>query len=61
LTGRELERQLRKLDHRGWNTDGRRRSTTLMRIRFLLATVREEILELHLGVNSNCVSPDRAQ
>lgn len=55
LTGRELERELRKLNHHGWNTDGRRRSTTLMRIRYLLATVREEVLELHLGVNNNCV------
>ena len=53
LTGPELEREMRKLDHLGWNTDGRRRSTTFMRLRFLLSTIREEVLELHLGVNSH--------
>jgi len=51
LVGLELEHELAKLDQHGWNTDGRRRTTTFMRLRYLLATVREEVLELHLGVN----------
>ncbi|GAB1195567.1 hypothetical protein APSETT444_004828 [Aspergillus pseudonomiae] len=45
------ERSLQMLDSNGWNTDGKRRPATIVRLRFLLATVREEILELHLGVN----------
>ncbi|OGM41845.1 hypothetical protein ABOM_009633 [Aspergillus bombycis] len=45
------ERSLQMLDSNGWNTDGKRRPSTIVRLRFLLATVREEILELHLGVN----------
>lgn len=61
LTGPELERELRKLNRHGWNTDGRRRSTTFMRLRYLLATVREEALELHLGVSGSAVAPGRAQ
>ena len=62
LTGPELECALQKLDQHAWNTDGRRRTTTFMRLRYLLATVREEVLELHLGVNSIASStPGRAQ
>ncbi|KAK4149577.1 hypothetical protein C8A00DRAFT_37830 [Chaetomidium leptoderma] len=61
LTGPELEFELGKLDENGWNTDGRPRTTTFMRLRYLLATVREEVLELHLGVNSIASTPDRAQ
>ncbi|KAL2130088.1 hypothetical protein VTI74DRAFT_6909 [Chaetomium olivicolor] len=61
LTGPELERELRKLDQNGWNTDGRRRTTAFMRLRYLLATVREEVLELHLGVNSIDNAPNRVQ
>ncbi|KAE8381505.1 hypothetical protein BDV26DRAFT_78120 [Aspergillus bertholletiae] len=45
------ERSLQMLDSNGWNTDGKRRPSTFIRLRFLLATIREEILELHLGVN----------
>ncbi|KAK3356638.1 hypothetical protein B0T25DRAFT_497311 [Lasiosphaeria hispida] len=52
LTGPSLEHELLKLNGHGWNTDGRRRTTTYMRLRYLLATVREKILELYLGVNS---------
>ncbi len=61
LTGPELERELAKLDRHGWNTDGRRRTTTFIRLRYLLATVREEALELHLGVNSDVDAPGRTQ
>ncbi|KAK4118003.1 hypothetical protein N657DRAFT_651744 [Parathielavia appendiculata] len=61
LAGPELERELRKLDQHGWNTDGRRRTTTFMRLRYLLAIVREEVLELHLGVNNISDAPNRAQ
>ncbi|KAE8411493.1 hypothetical protein BDV36DRAFT_301777 [Aspergillus pseudocaelatus] len=45
------EQSLQMLDSNGWNTDGKRRPSTIVRLRFLLATIREEILELHLGVN----------
>ncbi|KAB8207934.1 hypothetical protein BDV34DRAFT_191380 [Aspergillus parasiticus] len=45
------EQSLQMLDSNGWNTDGKRRPSTTVRLRFLLATIREEILELHLGVN----------
>jgi hypothetical protein len=61
LVGPEREYELGKLDQNGWNTDGRRRTTTFMRLRYLLATVREEVLELHLGVNSMASVPGRAQ
>ncbi len=63
LVGPELEFELSKLDQHGWNTDGRRRTTTFMRLRYLLATVREEVLELHLGVNNiaSASVPSRAQ
>ncbi|KAH8690727.1 hypothetical protein BGW36DRAFT_328638 [Talaromyces proteolyticus] len=49
--GLDAEDQIRCLDQNGWNTDGKRRSTTFIRLRFLLSSLREEILELHLGVN----------
>ncbi|KAE8138668.1 hypothetical protein BDV38DRAFT_281967 [Aspergillus pseudotamarii] len=45
------EEGLEMLDSNGWNADGKRRPSTIVRLRFLLATIREEILELHLGVN----------
>ncbi|KAK5654611.1 hypothetical protein OQA88_7241 [Cercophora sp. LCS_1] len=61
LTGPALEHELRKLDQHGWSTDGRRRTTTYMRLRYLLATVREEVLELHLGVSNGVGVPGRAQ
>lgn len=51
VTGSELQQQLRMLDQNGWNMDGKRRPASLVRLRFLLATVREEILEHHLGVD----------
>jgi hypothetical protein len=35
----------------GWNSDGKRNSVSLIRIRFLLASVREETMELCLGVD----------
>jgi hypothetical protein len=51
VTGPDLQQQLRMLDRNGWNMDGKRRPASLIRLRFLLATVREEILEHHLGVD----------
>ncbi|PWY68480.1 hypothetical protein BO70DRAFT_400397 [Aspergillus heteromorphus CBS 117.55] len=50
---RQYESNLQLIDSNGWNTDIRWRPTTLFRLRFLLATVREEILELHLGVTGS--------
>ncbi|KAH6629930.1 hypothetical protein B0J18DRAFT_474431 [Chaetomium sp. MPI-SDFR-AT-0129] len=58
LTGPQCEHELQKLDQNGWNTDGRRRSTSYMRLRYLLAMLREEALELLLG--SSVGPPDRA-
>ncbi|KAB8231180.1 uncharacterized protein BDW43DRAFT_301866 [Aspergillus alliaceus] len=46
------EQSLRMIDNNGWNSDGKRRHSTFIRLRFLLSTIREEILELHLGVSS---------
>ncbi|KAK0623679.1 hypothetical protein B0T14DRAFT_427237 [Immersiella caudata] len=56
LIGPGLDLNLQKLDRNGWNTDGRQRSTTYMRLQYLLATAREEALELHLGMNTCAAS-----
>jgi hypothetical protein len=37
------------LDSDGWNTDGKIRSSTLIRTRTLVAFIREEVLQLSLG------------
>ena len=49
-----------RLDVRGWNRDGRRWAATFLRVQFLLATVREEVLELQAGVGGVHI-PSRAQ
>lgn len=40
-----------KLDSNGWNTDGKIYPTTWIRALILLAPIREEILDLSLGIN----------
>lgn len=52
LPGPQLQAELGSLDEHGWNTDGKRRSTTFIRLQYLLATVREEVLEALLGAHS---------
>lgn len=48
----ELARELSNLDDNGWNKSVETyRSTTILRIRVHLCMIREEILELALGVN----------
>jgi hypothetical protein len=44
--GTELQGVLSRLDANGWNTDGQRRQTTSIRIRYQFSIHREEILEL---------------
>lgn len=47
--GETLARAVAALDERGWNTEGRFLSTTIVRARRLLAVVKDEIMELALG------------
>jgi len=56
----ELLVAISKLDSNGWNTDGNMYHTTLLRAKLQLSTIREDILELALGVNID-VSGDRIQ
>ncbi|KAF7596683.1 hypothetical protein BBP40_000606 [Aspergillus hancockii] len=51
ISHQEYERSLPMINSNGWNSDEKRRPSSIIRLRFLLATIREEILELHLGVN----------
>lgn len=44
-----LLRAAESLDERGWNTDGRLYSTTLIRARCLISSIREEIFEVALS------------
>ncbi|PYI28987.1 hypothetical protein BP00DRAFT_349824 [Aspergillus indologenus CBS 114.80] len=46
----EHESSLQSIDEHGWNVDRKHRPATTIRLRLLLAKIREEILELHLGV-----------
>lgn len=61
LLGPELDNELQKLDPHGWNTDGKRRATSFIRLRFFMAMAREEALELHLGANNDISAPCRAR
>ncbi|KAH8801776.1 hypothetical protein F5884DRAFT_807811 [Xylogone sp. PMI_703] len=45
----ELILSTAKLDVNGWNTDGRIRSSSWIRVRTLVSFVREEVLQLSLG------------
>lgn len=47
--GETLARAVAALDERGWNTEGKFFSTTIVRARRLLAVVKDEIMELALG------------
>jgi hypothetical protein len=47
----ELAAAINSLDRDGWNTAGRTYGTTILRAKVKLSTIREEILELSLGVS----------
>ncbi|RFU27549.1 hypothetical protein B7463_g8789, partial [Scytalidium lignicola] len=51
LPEHELRVAISKLDNQGWNTAGKFHQITAQRLLMLLASIREEILELSLGVN----------
>ncbi|KAL1979167.1 hypothetical protein VTN96DRAFT_6605 [Rasamsonia emersonii] len=58
--GEALDNAVAQLDAAGWDRQGRRHRTSLIRIRFLLAIYREEILELALGVGYQQDFPRKA-
>jgi hypothetical protein len=39
------EEALRRVDHNGWSKSGKHTNSTWVRLRYILARVREEILE----------------
>ncbi|KAF5561442.1 transcription factor [Fusarium phyllophilum] len=50
LSDREtFQRKSQLLDHDGWNTDGRIYSSSLLRVRMMIAQARDEILEVVLA------------
>lgn len=59
--GEALDNAVAQLDAAGWDRQGRRHRTSLIRIRFLLAIYREEILELALGVGYQQDFPRKAR
>lgn len=46
-----LRKAVERLDERGWNTDGVIYPSTRIRARAILASIREEILEIALSNN----------
>jgi hypothetical protein len=46
------------IDRNGWNTDGGFYSSTIVRARYLVTQVREQIAELALGTGSNVTVDD---
>jgi hypothetical protein len=59
--GEALENAIAELDEAGWDRHGKKHRTSLVRIRFLLAIYREEILELALGVGYQQDFPGKAR
>jgi hypothetical protein len=49
----ELINALQRLDHNGWNTENATHRATFARAMQLLISIREEILEIALGVGMN--------
>jgi hypothetical protein len=47
----ELQLAISKLDSNGWNTEGKIYRVSVARAKWLLSAIREEILEMALGVN----------
>ncbi|KAF4456672.1 hypothetical protein F53441_1228 [Fusarium austroafricanum] len=48
-----FQRQIHRLDPNGWNMDGRIYSSSLLRVRMMIALIRDEILELVLSQNGD--------
>ncbi|TVY74340.1 Sorbicillinoid biosynthetic cluster transcription factor sor3 [Fusarium oxysporum f. sp. cubense] len=48
-----FQRQSQRLDRYGWNTDGRIYSSSLLRVRMMIALVRDEILEVVLAQDTH--------
>lgn len=53
-----FERQLHLLGPDGWGMDGRFHSSTLLRVRMMVALIRDEILEIVLSPSENHVIDD---
>jgi hypothetical protein len=50
LAGRDvIDREVRALDSQGWNTHGGRYSSTMMRVRSLVANIRDELIDIALS------------
>lgn len=49
LDASSLERAVKALDSNGWNTDGKLHSVTAIRARFMVALIRDELIEATLG------------
>ena len=58
LPRHEVYAAITRLDANGWNTDGKMYGVTVSRAIWQLSAIREEILELALGVNIS-ISEDR--
>ncbi|KAK2594915.1 hypothetical protein QQS21_007363 [Conoideocrella luteorostrata] len=52
---------LQRLDSDGWNVDGKFHSSTLLRIRMMVALIRDEILEIGLAQNESPSIDDIAE
>jgi hypothetical protein len=48
-----FQSQLHHLDTDGWDIDGRFHSSSLLRVRMMVALIRDEILEVVLDQNGN--------
>ena len=57
LQGDEMTRRqaLKSLDTNGWNLDGKIHETTLLRARFMMSLIRDELLEIALGLEQPSV------
>lgn len=53
-----FQRQVRHLDPDGWDMDARLHSSSLLRVRMMVALIRDEILEVMLDPNGNYAIDD---
>ena len=56
--GETFQRHIQRLETNGWNVDGQVRSSSLLRVRMMMALVRDEILEVVLDQNGEHVIDD---
>ena len=59
LQGAALDAKVAGLDLRGWNTQGKLTRTGVLRAVMIASLIRDEILELCLGPDSDCTSQRR--